>query len=154
MRRGCRERFLRRRLQRKPLVSDPGMRRGTCVTHVPWCMSGSLTRGDRRGIRSRHSRRMRNPQFYVSGNYMTESPALLISCFVPTCRRIYRRKSVLYASQIWWNCSLRGFSEGLLWTLGNCGDSCRLSQDGWVHCLERQIPHIWFTLSGCRKVFL
>ena len=31
-------------LQRKPLVSDPGMHHGTCVTHVPWCMSGSLTR--------------------------------------------------------------------------------------------------------------
>ena len=26
-------------------VSDPGMQHGTCVTHVPWCMSGSLTRG-------------------------------------------------------------------------------------------------------------
>ena len=32
-------------LQRKPLVSDPGMHHCTCVTHVPWCMSGSLTRG-------------------------------------------------------------------------------------------------------------
>ena len=37
--------FPRRRLQRKPLVSDPGMHRGTCVTHVPWCMSGSLAPG-------------------------------------------------------------------------------------------------------------
>ena len=37
--------FPRRRLQKKPLVSDPGMHHGTCVTHVPWCMSGSLTRG-------------------------------------------------------------------------------------------------------------
>ena len=33
------------RLQMKPLVSDPGMYHDTCVTHVPWCMSGSLTRG-------------------------------------------------------------------------------------------------------------
>ena len=39
----CRERFPRHRLQRKPLVSDPGMHHGTCVTHVPRCMSGSLT---------------------------------------------------------------------------------------------------------------
>ena len=38
--------FPRRRFQRKPLVSDPGMYHGTCVTHVPWCMSGSLTCGD------------------------------------------------------------------------------------------------------------
>ena len=50
-----------------PLVSDPDM----CETHVPWSMPGSLTIGPLwspwRGKRSRHSRRMRNPQFYVSG---------------------------------------------------------------------------------------
>ena len=40
---GMSETFSRRRLQRKPLLSDPGMHHGTCVTHVPWCMSGSLT---------------------------------------------------------------------------------------------------------------
>ena len=45
MHRECRERFPCHRLQRKPLVSDPGMHHGTCVSHVPWCMSGSLTRG-------------------------------------------------------------------------------------------------------------
>ena len=45
MRREYRERFPRYWLQSKPLVSDPGMHHGTCVTHVPWCMSGSLTRG-------------------------------------------------------------------------------------------------------------
>ena len=28
--------FPRHRLQRKPLVSDPGMHPDTCVTHVPW----------------------------------------------------------------------------------------------------------------------
>ena len=26
-----------------PQVSDPDMHHGTCVTHVPWCMPGSLT---------------------------------------------------------------------------------------------------------------
>ena len=35
MRREFRECFPRRRLQRKPLASDPGMYNGTCVTHVP-----------------------------------------------------------------------------------------------------------------------
>ena len=54
-----------------PWVSDPDMHHGTCVTHVPWCMPGSLTRGflwtHWREKRSRHSRRMRNPQFCVSG---------------------------------------------------------------------------------------
>ena len=43
MYRECRGRFPRHWLQRKPLVNDPGMHHGTCVTHVPWCMSGSLT---------------------------------------------------------------------------------------------------------------
>ena len=47
MRRESRERFPRHWLQskKKTLVSDPGTHHGTCVTHVPWCMSGSLTRG-------------------------------------------------------------------------------------------------------------
>ena len=45
MRRECWERLLRPRLQWKPLVGDPDVHRGTCVTHVPRCMSGSLTRG-------------------------------------------------------------------------------------------------------------
>ena len=52
--------FPRNRLKRKPLVSDPGVHHGTCVTHVmianPRC----------RGKRSRHPRRLRNPQSYVS----------------------------------------------------------------------------------------
>ena len=52
-------------------VSDPDMHHGTCVTHVPWCMPGSLVKGSLwsqwRGKRSRYSRRMRNPQFYVPG---------------------------------------------------------------------------------------
>ena len=34
MRRECRERFPHHRLQRKPLVSDPDIHQGTCVTHV------------------------------------------------------------------------------------------------------------------------
>ena len=45
MRRECRERFPRHRLQRKPLISDPGMHHGTCVTHVPWCMPGPIIHG-------------------------------------------------------------------------------------------------------------
>ena len=38
-------RFPRHWRQRKQLVSDSGMHRDTCGTHVPWCTSGSLTRG-------------------------------------------------------------------------------------------------------------
>ena len=53
-----------------PRVSDPDMHHSTCVTLVPWCMPGSLTSGflwirwwEKR---FQHSRRMHNPQFYVS----------------------------------------------------------------------------------------
>ena len=53
----------------------PDMHHGTCITHLLWCMSGSLTSGFlwRRwwGKRSRHSRRMRNLQFHVSGKRPT-----------------------------------------------------------------------------------
>ena len=41
----CRERYPSHRLQRKSLVSDPDTHHGTCVMHVPWCMSTSVTRG-------------------------------------------------------------------------------------------------------------
>ena len=54
-----------------PRVSDPDMHHGTCVTHVTPCMPGSLASGflwsQWRRKRFRHSRRMRNPRFYVSG---------------------------------------------------------------------------------------
>ena len=54
-----------------PRVSDPDMQHGTWLTHVPWCMPGSLTSSFLwsrwRGQRSRHSRRMHNPKFFVSG---------------------------------------------------------------------------------------
>ena len=56
--------FLGTKLQRKSLVSDPGMHHGTFVmiANQRW-----------RGKRSQHSRRMRTPQFYVSGKRTTAS---------------------------------------------------------------------------------
>ena len=50
MRRKCQERFPRHWSQRKQLLSDPGMHHGTCVTHVPWCKSGSLIHGGRENV--------------------------------------------------------------------------------------------------------
>ena len=50
MRRECREHLFRHWIQRKPLLSDPCMHHGTCVTYVPWCMSGSLTRGGGKNV--------------------------------------------------------------------------------------------------------
>ena len=52
-------------------VNDPDMHHDTCVTHVPWWMTGSLTGSILwswwRGKSSRYSLSRRNPQFYVSG---------------------------------------------------------------------------------------
>ena len=63
-------------------ASDPAMQHGTRVTHVPWCMPWSLTSsflwGRWRGKRSRHSRRMRNRQFYVSGKRSIGLPLLVV----------------------------------------------------------------------------
>ena len=54
-----------------PRVSDPDMHHDTCVTYVPWCMPGLLTSGFLwsrwRWKPARHSRCMRNTQFYLSG---------------------------------------------------------------------------------------
>ena len=59
-----------------PRVSDPDMHHGMCVTHMPWCMLGSLTSNffwvHWLGKLSRHSRRMRYQQFYVSGKRLID----------------------------------------------------------------------------------
>ena len=52
-------------------ISDPDMHHGTCVMHVPWWMPKSLTSGflwnRQRRETFRHSQRMHNPEFFVSG---------------------------------------------------------------------------------------
>ena len=62
-----------------PRFCDPDMHHGTRVTHVPWCLPGSLTSGLFwswwRAKRSRHSRRIRNPKFYVTGKRPIGSPS-------------------------------------------------------------------------------
>ena len=51
-----------------PRVSDPDMHHGTCVTHVPWCMPGSLYSGF---FWSRwRGKRSRNPSAYATRNFM------------------------------------------------------------------------------------
>ena len=87
-RRECRKRF-----PRHHRVNNPDMHHGTCVTHVPGCMPGLLTSVSfevgSREKGPRHCRRMRNPQFYVSGKRLIRMSyqviqktkcALVISC--------------------------------------------------------------------------
>ena len=65
-----------------PRTSDPDMHHCTCVTHVLWCMPGSLTSGFLwsrwRGECFRHSRCMRNSQFYVSCKRLMVSVVTLL----------------------------------------------------------------------------
>ena len=74
-----------------PRIGGTDMHHGTCVTHVPWCMPGSLIRGFLwswwRGKRSRHSPHMRNPTFYVSG----KRPMLQINHKAWNMQRIWSR---------------------------------------------------------------
>ena len=76
--RECQERFPRHRRLAIP----------TCVTHVPWCMPGSLTSGFLwsrwQGKRSRHSRHMHNPLFCASGKRPIPEMAV-DDCYCPHC---------------------------------------------------------------------
>ena len=75
-----------------PRVSNPDMHHGACVTHVPWCTPGSLTTGVLwirwRGKRFRHNRRMRRPQFYLSGKRPMER---ILQCDAVTTRLLSPR---------------------------------------------------------------
>ena len=77
----------RRWLQRKPLVSNPGMHHGTCVTHVPWGMSGLLTRGGGETVHGIHGAcavcnftyLARGPWRHVSWKYINRMPRAIFS---------------------------------------------------------------------------
>ena len=106
--------FPHRRLQMKPLVSNPGIHHGTCVTHVPWCMSGLLTSGGRETFPafSVHAQ----SQFYVSGKrhralIRRNCNAVSSKCFICVifcCESIYIRYwkkaywCFKYARVKWW----------------------------------------------------
>ena len=80
MRRECRERFTHHPPQRNRLVSDPDMHHGTCVTHVPWCMSGSLARGGGENVPS-----MPGACEIRNFTYLTRGPWCLCDVILLTC---------------------------------------------------------------------
>ena len=89
---GMPKRFPGHPLQRKPLVCDPGMHHGTCVTHVGIASPRVC------GKRSRHPRRMRNPQFYVSG----KRPMLTVMNRAAS----YARNMIMRNQHNWKRCKL------------------------------------------------
>ena len=93
-----------------PQVSDPDMHYGTCLTHVPWCMPGSLTRSflwsQWRG--GKRSRRMRNPKFHISGKRPMHNSCDIqhLPSDITSCRGIMLNVDTWYIdflnySQIW-----------------------------------------------------
>ena len=118
----------------------------SCITarlthHVPWCMAGSRTSGfiwsRWRGKRSRHSKRMRNPQFYVSGKRPMETmSALLARCEgspsvtggFPSQRPV--RRSLMYIVHVLF---LLGQMSGGTIELPVIWDAVTLM---WLHCNE------------------
>ena len=115
-----------------PWVSDPGMHHGTCVTHVPWCIPGSLTVGFLwsrwRGKRSWHSRCMRNPHL-TSGKRPMHSQN---TSTTPESSR-YRSKSITVTSH--W----------VSWDLGSPG--IRLFVHQFVLAMNKGSASIWLAAA-------
>ena len=112
----CRRRECRERFPRHPRVSDPDMHHGTCMPHVPWCMWGSLTSSFLwsrwREKLSRHSRRMPNPQFYISGKRPMEQYGFVYRVCI-LCRTIYANSTL---SAIWPSSTWVFYTRILVWT--------------------------------------
>ena len=130
-------------------VSDPDMHHGTCVTHVPWCMPGSLTSGflwnRRRGKkRSRHSRRMRNLQFYVSG----KRP--IVGMFLQPDLIYHSDVAIIWIALCTTNQTLTTQASTVVFLRGVC---CKLQQNyirWWLYsylfmhiCIHESLSHIY-----------
>ena len=107
MRRECRERFPRHRVQRKRLVSYPGMHRGTCVTHVPWCMSGSLIHGGGENVPG-------IPSAYATRNftYLARGPWHGTLSILQLCYRSYRWLHCILHFRFWFHAWPKLFNPG------------------------------------------
>ena len=126
-----------------PRVSDSDMHQGTCMTHVPWCMPESLTSGFLlsrcRGKRSRHSRRMRNPQFCVSGKRSIDR---YVRCWFPTIPRERYQVSAVHKIKNTCMVTVVYKLEHLNLGLSTITDMpWRLSAHCWLHCIFGHIQH-------------
>ena len=113
MHRECRERFPCYQLQRKPLISNPHMHHGTCITHVPWCMLGSLTA--LAGKTFLAFQRVHDPEFYVSGKR-----PMKYFCFNSRCNKTYIMTAIplIYPIHTWILVWLIGTRK--IWTKPPC----------------------------------
>ena len=75
--------------KRKPLVNDPGVHHVTCVTHVSWCMSESITHSGVENVPV--SWGIRNPQFFESDKRSLRRNKNCLNVFVPDRRDVKHR---------------------------------------------------------------
>ena len=135
-----------RRLQRKLLVSDPGMPHGTCVTHVPWCMSGSLTRGGGENVPGACA--TRNITYLAKGpwNISAEHP-MGWKCF------LHYTPPLSHATPLWGELvtDCRKGPNGLLWYWALIF-SLLLAEQAVEHTVE--IPVIWDATRSCYVIVM
>ena len=131
-----------------PLVSDPDMHHGTCLTHVPGCMPGSLTSGFLwsrwHGKRSRHSQRMRNPRFYESGERPMEHwfDRTAVVGNDPYMRWngeqwLWSACMICHCQHAWWTHTevLNQFAGKMLWKLMEANQNAEYFSNGEYHML-------------------
>ena len=120
-----------------PRVRDPDMHHGTCVMRVLSCMPESLTIGfiwsRWRGKYFRHSRRMWNPHFYVSGKRAIKWCPTKCVIIISNARMILVdflhaiRTRSLYLKKSFWNSQSNSvasieyyYSHGEMWRTEYC----------------------------------
>ena len=89
-----------------PRVSDPDMHHGTCMTHLPWCIPGSLISGFLwsrwRGKRSQHSGAcaIRNFTYLVKGPWYRIHRWVMSGHHWPNYDHVARRKNFAHGSHV------------------------------------------------------
>ena len=74
-------------------VSDPDMHHGTCVTHVPWCMPGSLTSSF---LWSRRRGKMFPAYPDVSGKKPIKETQVCCDCLFLVCHNLWRIHVIIF----------------------------------------------------------
>ena len=119
--------FSRHRCQWKPLVNNPDVHHGTCVTHVPGCMLGSLTHGGRENVpgipgacTTRISTNLvRGPWRIVQDKYATVSDNCLpCNMFKMKYHRYFSYRQ-LFLSTLWFYCDQDRAQEHTFKLTGN-----------------------------------
>ena len=117
----------------------------TCITAPAWCTCRNVCRW--RGKRSRYSRRMRNPQFYISDKRpMIEDP-LLINVYQHILRRhIMHSRCILHQHSPWWHIMphhVRGYNLIPNTSFIYSAKSCLMLSDVFRLCISSCICSLW-----------